>query len=254
MPETAGDDEGGRILKEVLKKALDIFYPRRCVICDRVLSLEQKFLCRECEMVLQYTGENYCLKCGRTVREEEEYCPACQGKEYAFESGRSLFLYDAVLRESIARFKYHGRQEYAAFYANAMYRELGDWIRALQPDALIPVPIHKKRYQKRGYNQAEVLAKELGKCMDIPVLSDYLVRVKNTLPQKELSKRERLENLSGAFSVRRGGGELYKKLNCVIIVDDIYTTGSTIEMCARILKEEGIRSIHFLCISTGQGF
>lgn len=252
MPEAVGDDEGGRILS-ILGKVLDIFYPRRCAICDRVLPVNEKYLCQGCDKLLKYTGEEYCLRCGRPVDDMQEYCPSCRGKEVSFCSGRSLFLYDATLRESIARFKYHGRQEYAAFYANEMYQAFKEWFRQICPDALIPVPIHKERYHKRGYNQAEVLAKELGKRSDIPVLTEYLVRGKNTLPQKELSERERVQNLKGAFYVRKVTQELYKSLNCVIIIDDIYTTGSTMEACAKVLREEGIRTVYFLCISTGQG-
>ena len=252
MPEAAGDDEGGRVLS-IIGKVLDFFYPRHCAVCDRLLPIKEKYLCQGCERFLKYTGENYCLRCGRPVEDTEEYCTFCQGKEVSFCCGRSLFLYDAALKESIVRFKYHGRQEYAAFYANEMYCAFGEWIGKLCPDALIPVPIHKERYRKRGYNQAEVLARELSRCSGVPVLAEYLLRVKNTLPQKELSERERIQNLNGAFYVRKMTQELYKNLNCVIIIDDIYTTGSTVEACARVLREEGIGTVYFLCISTGQG-
>lgn len=252
MPETAGNDEGGRVLS-IIGKVLDIFYPRHCAVCDRLLPIKEKYICHGCEKFLKYTGEDYCLKCGRPVDDAREYCPACQRKEVSFCSGRSLFLYDAKLKESIIRFKYHGRQEYAAFYADEMYRAFGKWIEKCCPDALIPVPIHKERYRKRGYNQAEVLARELGRCSGVPVLSEYLIRVKNTLPQKELSEKERVQNLKEAFYVRKMTQELYKNMNCVIIIDDIYTTGSTMEACAKVLREEGIRTVYFLCISTGQG-
>lgn len=254
MPKITGDDEGGRILREIAKKVMDIFYPRRCVICDRALPVKEQFVCSACSDLLEYTGENYCMKCGRPVKEGEEYCSACKEKKTFYQSGRSLFLYNAAIRESISRFKYYGRQEYAAFYAKAMYQTYGEWMKALRPDALIPVPIHRRRYRERGFNQAEILAKELGKYSEIPVLTEYLIRVKHTLPQKELSEKERLKNLHQAFSVRSGSQQLYKNLNCVIIIDDIYTTGSTIDMCASVLRKEGVGAIHFLCISTGQGF
>lgn len=210
-------------------------------------------MCEGCTDRLEYTGDEYCLRCGRPVEETEEYCPSCRGKRVSYSSGRSLFLYNAALRESIVRFKYYGRQEYAAFYADEMYRAFGGWLRKIKPDALIPVPIHKERYRKRGFNQAELLAKELGERSNIPVLADYLIRGKNTVPLKELSEKERVQNLQGAFYVRKMTQELYKNVNCVIIIDDIYTTGSTAEACARALCEEGIETVYFLCISTGQG-
>ncbi len=231
----------------------DIFYPRRCAVCDRVLAVGEQSACPGCYTELAFTGEQYCLKCGRPVKEGEEFCGACRGRRTAYHSGRSVFLYNAALRESISRFKYHGRQEYAAFYAAEMYRACAGWLHGMEPDALLPVPIHRERYRKRGYNQAALLAGELGKQSHLPVVADYLVRIKNTIPQKELSERERHANLSQAFFIRNGARELYRNLNCVIIIDDIYTTGSTIEACAEVLQREGIAKICFLCISTGQG-
>lgn len=194
------------------------------------------------------------MKCGRPVEEEMEYCLDCRGKETTFEYGHSVFLYDDLMKNSISRFKYHGRQEYAAFYAHAMYQRFHTWIEKLAPDAFIPVPIHKERYQRRGYNQAELVAAELSRLCGIPAVTDYLVRTKNTLPQKELSERERFVNLYQAFSVQTVSRELYKSLKCVIIIDDIYTTGSTVEACAKILSMHGVDRIYFLCISIGQRF
>lgn len=194
------------------------------------------------------------MKCGKPVEEEEEYCLDCQGKDTSFLYGRALFRYNQPMRGSMARFKYHGRQEYAPFYAKELYKQFGKWLIQLAPDALIPVPIHDKRRRKRGYNQAELVAEELGKLCRIEVIKDYLVRSKNTKPQKGLSDRERIANLQAAFSVGSVAQELYNKLKCVIIIDDIYTTGSTVEACSRVLREQGVERVYFLCICIGQGF
>ena len=194
------------------------------------------------------------MKCGKPIESDEEYCQDCMGKETFFQYGYAVFLYDSRMKESVARFKYHARKEYAKFYGYAMYERFGDWIGRIAPDALIPVPIHRERYRKRGYNQAELIAVELGKRCGIPVISDYLVRTKNTLPQKELSDKERFANLCRAFSVRNEVQELYKNLKCVIIIDDIYTTGSTISACSQMLCERGIRSIYFLSVCIGKGY
>lgn len=209
-------------------------------------------MCSRCDGRAKFITENYCMKCGKPVEGDAEYCPDCGKRETAFRYGRSVFLYDNLMQRSISRFKYHGRQEYAAFYAQAMYEQFHTWIRQTAPDALIPVPVHKERYRKRGYNQAELVAGELGRLCNVPVVSDYLVRTKNTLPQKELSGKERYVNLCDAFSIRSASQELYKALKCVILIDDIYTTGSTIEACARILSRYGVGEIYFLCISIGQ--
>lgn len=231
----------------------DVLFPRRCALCDGVLPVGERLRCQKCGNAVIYIGEDYCMKCGKPVREGEEFCADCAGRETSYESGRALFLYDSLMQKSISRFKYHGRCEYAQFYGEELYKRFGGWVRSVSPDALIPVPIHKKRYQKRGYNQAELVAKELGKRSGIPVISDYLERRKNTLPQKELSERERFSNLYDAFCVRSVTRELYNNLNCVIIIDDIFTTGSTIEACSKTLRVQGIEKIFFLCISIGQG-
>ena len=118
------------------------------------------------------------------------------------------------------------------------------------PDMLLPVPVHKKRLQQRGYNQAELIAKELGVHAKIPVVTDWLCRQENTLPQKELSAQERFQNLQGAFAVKEA--ELYTNINCVIIIDDIYTTGSTIEACSQVMRKIGVQNIYFLCLCSGQ--
>lgn len=232
----------------------DILFPKRCALCDGVLPAGEKYRCRKCTDAAIYIEGDYCMKCGKPVGEGEEFCADCTGRQTSYESGRALFLYDSLMQKSIARFKYHGRCEYAQFYGEELYKKFGAWIQQLSPDALIPVPIHKKRYRKRGYNQAELVAGELGKRCGVPVVSDYLLRQKNTLPQKELSDRERFYNLSDAFCVRSVTQELYKNLNCVIIVDDIFTTGNTIEACSKILRVQGIEKIFFLCISIGQRF
>lgn len=231
---------------------LDILYPRRCALCDGVLLPKEKFLCRRCEGRAAFITGDYCMKCGKPVEGDEEYCPDCSRKETTFQCGRSVFVYDSLMRGSITRFKYHGRQEYAGFYAHAMYQQFHVWMDQIAPDALIPVPVHKERYRKRGYNQAELVAVELSRLCGVPVVSDYLLRTKNTLPQKELSDRERYVNLCRAFSLRTETQELYKTMKCVILIDDIYTTGSTIEACAQILSRRGVCKIYFICISIGQ--
>ena len=115
-------------------------------------------------------------------------------------------------------------------------------------EAVVPVPLHSSRRRKRGFNQAELLARELGRRMQIPVYARAVFRIRNTRPQKQLDGRERQENLKGAFAVS-------KRWNCpksVLLVDDIYTTGSTIHRIAGLLKKAGVQKVYFMTISIGQ--
>lgn len=227
----------------------DLLYPRRCPVCDRAVSPFGSLICKDCENKLKYIKEPYCMKCGKTLRQEEkEYCGDCMQHRHLFDRGRALYEYKSAA-DSIYRFKYKGRQEYAAYYARCMIKELGGWIAGCRPDAFVPVPIHSSKRRVRGYNQAEVLACELGGLTGIPVETDLIQRVRKTVPMKELSAVERQNNLKKAFKICRND----VKLDTIVIIDDIYTTGSTIDAMSHELREAGIKHIYFMTLSIGRG-
>lgn len=231
-----------------------MIYPPRCSICDKVLYTgNDEGICKDCGEGLEYVSEPYCMKCGKPVDVDEEFCVDCVNKRTSFEYGRAVFVYNKYMQKSMAGFKYCKRAEYGKFYASQIAKMYGKWIERISPDALIPVPVHEDRRMKRGYNQSEIIAEILGNKMGIKVISDLIFRTKNTLPQKELSDRERKSNLYNAFVVSEASRELYQNVKCVIIIDDIYTTGSTIEECSYILKSADIDKIYFICICIGKG-
>lgn len=228
---------------------LSLLYPRRCPVCDGPVRPWNALICRDCEPVLEYIKPPRCMKCGKHIGDDgKEYCADCAAHAHFYDSGRALFSYQSAA-SSIARFKYHGRKEYAAFYAACMVNVLGDYIRSCHADALIPVPLHSSRKRKRGYNQAGVLAREVSALTGIPVCDDLIGRVKKTVPMKELSAAGRQNNLKKAFKILRND----VKLNTTIIIDDIYTTGSTIDAMSRELKNAGVEKIYFLTLAIGRG-
>ena len=154
------------------------------------------------------------------------------------------------MRASIARFKYRGRREYADFYAEEMVKSLGELLLSWEPDALIPVPLHKSRMKRRGFNQAELTARKIGESLGIPVKTGLLLRTKKTSPQKELNDTQRRANLKNAFQVSQND----VRLKNVVLVDDIYTTGSTMDAAASVLLEHGAEKVYFLAICIGRGF
>lgn len=196
------------------------------------------------------------MKCSKPLElEEKEYCNDCERKHYHFDKGFSVWVYNDDMRHSIAEFKYHSKKEYAKFYIEEMIRISGKSILKLHPDVVVPVPIHRSKYLERGYNQADILARGIGKALGLPVLSNLLIRNKKTLPQKKLSDKERLKNLEKAFDINQMEMNHYnRKITKVLLVDDIYTTGSTIEACTKILKQNGIDQVYFLVICIGKGF
>lgn len=148
------------------------------------------------------------------------------------------------------RFKYKNKREYADYYAEEAAGLYEKWVRMHGIEAIVPIPMYDAKKRARGYNQAEVFAKKLGAQLGIPVDCRLIKRVKNTIPQKELNDRQRKDNLKGAFQLRTNIVK-YKKL---LLVDDIYTTGSTIDAAAETLQAAGVEHIYFICICIGEGY
>lgn len=226
----------------------ELLYPSRCPVCDRVSRIWDKGICEECLKNIRYVKPPRCLKCGKHIEDETiEYCEDCEKRPHYFTEGRALFAYKDIAR-SIHRFKYQGRREYAFIYGREMAYYLGDCIRSWQPEALIPIPLYRRKERRRGYNQAELLANVLGTELGIPVCEGLVKRIRNTIPLKQLNPEERLNNLKKAFILEENG----VKLKRVIIVDDIYTTGSTLDAVAKLLKEWGAEEIFFVTLAIGE--
>lgn len=224
---------------------LKILYPDRCPGCDRALPIKSPLgFCEACTEKLIVLEEPLCPLCGRKVLKQEGLCKDCRTTERSFDAGRALYGYSSVT-EGIYRFKYMNRFPYAKAYAREIVKYLGDWLEIIKPDVLIPVPLNKKRLIKRGYNQAEELAIEISLLTGIPVNSTSLVRIKNTTPQKTEGKKGRLSNMKKAFIVK----ENVVKFRRVVLIDDIFTTGSTIDACARELKDAGVERVYFLTLA-----
>lgn len=233
----------------LLDFALGILYPRRCPVCGRIAP-EGTWICPECEKTLKFVSGPVCRKCGKELEEKnQEYCLSCRRHKRSFEWGAALLNYNEVSAGSMARVKYKNKREYLDYYSREMGKRLGNKISLMNADAFVPVPVHPSRKRARGFNQAEELARRLSRQTGIPVCSGLLVRSKKTAPQKGLTPGQRLKNLEQAFRVNRE--ELDEDIASVILVDDIYTTGSTIEACTRTLKDAGISSVYFLSVCIG---
>lgn len=227
----------------------DLLFPRRCPVCDRPVKPAGAYICTACAEKLRYVAQPACMKCGKALRDaQQEYCYDCAHKKHEYVRGVSLYQYGSI-RSTVYRFKYGGRREYAEFLGKEMAERLGKQIREWKPDALIPVPLHPDRMRKRGYNQARLLAEEAGKRLGIPVKSDWIRRVKNTAPQKLLDGRERQNNLKKAFNIVQND----VKLNTIVIIDDIYTTGSTVDEMAKECRRHGVSRVYFAALSIGSG-
>lgn len=192
--------------------------------------------------------------CGKElVNDEEMYCRDCRKRDHLFTRCFSLWDYDECMRRSIAGFKYNSRREYADFYVQSMLERFGDAFERLAFDGIIPVPIHRKKLLSRGYNQAELIAEGLAEALHVPLLSDLLVRDVNTTPQKELGPAARLRNLRSAFSVNVTSPSYDRFFDKVLLVDDIFTTGSTADACTdALLRSGGIGEVYMTCLCVGR--
>ena len=136
------------------EKCLDVLYPPRCPACGGILEDKQRSICPQCESIFHPVSEYYCMKCGKPVNETEEYCSECRHRERKFIRGRSVFLYNAQMKNSLLRYKYYGSREYGKYYAESMCRYVGRDIKSWRPDVIIPVPLHRRKKRMRGFNQS----------------------------------------------------------------------------------------------------
>lgn len=224
-------------------------------MCDEVLYAKnapaRPMVCPGCVPKIKFISQPTCMKCGKPLESEtEELCHDCVNNSFAYRRGVAAFSYSKEMKRSMYGFKYNNRREYGKFYADTVCRNYGNVIKSWNADVMVPVPLHPKRQQKRGYNQATVLAKCLEECLKIPVDEKVLARVKNTVPQKELVIKERNNNIEKAFQI----GTNVIKYRKVILVDDIYTTGATINECARELRGAGVSEVYFITACIGNGF
>ena len=240
----------------MLHAILDLIYPVRCPICSEVIVPKKDGICITCRKKLNYIDGPRCKKCSKPIEyEEKEYCGDCEKNKYHYIKGYSLWTYDEEIKQSIANFKYHSKKEYAKFYISEMVQLYGNIIKELSPDVIVPIPIHRSKYLERGYNQADILARGMGKEISIPVISNLLIRNKKTLPQKKLSNKERLSNLQEAFSFNEKAlKSFHTNIDTIVLVDDIYTTGSTIEACTNVLIRSGISEVYFITLCIGKGY
>ncbi len=227
---------------------LDMVFPRHCPVCDEILPFGGKLICDECEEKTVFVREPRCRKCGKSLAgDRSEYCGDCAVVRHSFDRAVSVYVYNDAMQEAVFRFKYGGRQEYADFFAESIKQYLGREILSFRADMLIPVPIHKNRLKKRGFNQAELIADRLGSLMGLPVEKNLIKRVADTRPQKGLSREERRKNLKRAFKLTRNDVKSCR----VILIDDIYTTGSTVDEMAGLLKEAGVSSVYVVTLCSG---
>ncbi len=218
---------------------LGIFLPQYCLCCRR----EGNILCPACRNRLAQVAVPFCARCG-LPQTTGRPCPDCSGQNFVINGIRSVFLFEGLLRKAVHHFKYDNLRTLARPLAEAM----ADYLKrsTIPVDMLVPVPLHPTRLRERGYNQSLLLAREMGKMCGLPVEHRWLERKVNTLPQaKTTDARERHQNMQDVFFCHPAS---FSNKN-ILLVDDVATTGATLNACAAALKRSQATSIWGLTVA-----
>lgn len=230
---------------------LDLFFPKFCLGCQK----EGMYLCDDCRSILDISEFDYCLCSTKPIQipsgSEQGKCQKCQDKKLSGLFSALPYKEKNLTKKLIYQFKY---QPYLKNLAITLASILVEHFiisgkntdEIWENGILVPVPLDSKKIKIRGYNQSEELAKELSKVLQIPVVSENLVKIKSTKSQMELKKQEREKNLENAFAIKNAAELAGKK---IFLVDDVYTTGSTMEECAKVLRDAGIKQVWGIVIA-----
>ena len=229
---------------------LNALYPPRCPICEAILLNAKDMVCERCRDSLPYVEEPFCMCCGKPIaRHERQLCADCETRSHLFDEGRAVFLYEKGVRLSVNRLKFLNRREYIPFYGECLYRLFLEMEPFWRAQCLVPVPMHPKKRAVRGFDQAMLLARALSRLSNLPLKEDLLVRTRFTQSSKKLSRMERRKNLRGVFRIRPEADIP----SSVILIDDIYTTGATMDEASYALRKAGVKRIFFLTLCIGRG-
>lgn len=228
-------------LRQTGDMLLDLIFPRRCIGCGA----EGEFLCLSCINLLPRFTLPYC-ECCAVPLSGGRLCPNCLNLPPAIDGVRSLFLHRGMVRDAVHYLKYRNIKALARPLAELMAEYLES--NPLPADLILSVPMHPKRARQRGYNQSDLLAEELSYMIDLPTASGSLVRLRNTPSQVSLGAEARRRNVQGAFHCK----SLFYQGKGVLLVDDVCTTGATMNACAVALKAAGVASVWGLTFSREQ--
>ena len=229
---------------EWIRVLLDALYPPKCALCGQRRTPEEKGICRRCYESRGLILEHFCRKCGKNLYEDETFCYDCSRRSHAFEAGHALFPY-SEMKDAMWAMKF-GRERWRLL---AM-AELMEWlfepeIRRWEIQAVAFVPQHFLALGKKGYNPPEVVARHLAKSLQLPLIETLAARRK-AHAQKELSAAERQQNLKNIYFCKEK-----VSFRRILLIDDVYTTGATIDACSHLLKENGAEKVYFLTMAIG---
>ncbi|MBN8827685.1 MAG: ComF family protein [Sphingobacteriia bacterium] len=232
---------------KIFSKAIDIIFPPKCLFCQKII-LDHLTICSDCFKEIEFVGKNKCKRCAVPLKYdygEEIECARCIESSPVYNKLHAIFYYGDYLKEAVHKFKYTDKTSYSKFFSTYMVRSISNEFKNF--DYLTYVPLHYLKIIKRKYNQSNLLARNVSRLINMPVIH-ALKRVKNTVPQNNLKYTERQINVKDVFVFNKKISNKIKGKN-ILLIDDVVTTGSTVNECAKILIEAGANSVSVLCIA-----
>lgn len=241
------------LFRESINALASVLFPAPCRICGEVVTTASLLpICEKCMAALAPLKGPLCAHCGRPFASEmatdaeSPLCFACRRGVYAFDCARSYGSYNDEMARAISLLKYDRVTRLGGWFASRLEEVISREAQLFAADVVVPVPLHPARRRERGYNQAELIARPLAKKLHLPLRAYLLVRTKPRPPRLLLSRRERWESVRGAYEMRKGAQ--VDKLR-VLLIDDVCTTGATLDACARALKRAGAKSVIGLTVA-----
>lgn len=239
-------------MNDFVESFLELIYPEKniCCICDIYdESIGNKYICKECEQTIKKIVPPYCIKCSKPIdyNSTNNLCHDCLTNEKVFEASRSPYAYEGLIKKSIYNFKYYNKPYFLRFFGNSLVQYINN-TNYNNFNYILSVPLHSSKMKTRGYNQSELISKYVAKKLNITYI-DALRRIRNTNKQSCKSKEERRKNMKNAFDIKKGRKYTIIKNSSVLLVDDVYTTGSTANECAKVLLNYGVEKIYVITIA-----
>lgn len=230
---------------------LSIFYPKKCYGCNKIVAINEHSLCEKCQISIdKKIVKHKCLVCGKPSKITQDWCYNCKEIIVHYDNLFPMYFYEDAIKKLIYSFKYNNKKDLKNFFKDCILKNT-QAINFLNKkyDMIIPVPLHAKRLKTRGYNQAYLIAEQISEITNDPI-STCLSRVKHTKPLFNLNSMERMLEIIDAFDLEDEFKIFVKKKN-ILLIDDISTTGTTLNECARILKYHGANKVGAFVIAHG---
>jgi len=226
-------------LRNFVEKVLDFIFPPKCGFCGEITS-DKRFVCENCYNLSIQKYTNRCKFCGKIAY--SDICIECKNKTIYYDELMFCSEYTDEIKHKIHLYKFKDKKYYYHFFSELIYKN----IKGVKADFIVSVPISRERYKERGYNQSELIAKKLSRFLEIPYIPNLLIKTKDTKRQSMQNFKMRKESVKNVFNIADnidvGGSTL-------LLIDDIFTTGSTVNECSKVLKKSGAKNIKVAVIS-----